>query len=395
MRVLFLIPYPWEGASSRYRVLQYVPHLEAQGIRCTVSSFLSPAFYRIVYRPGQWGRKLAHFAMSSSRRLWDVIRSGRYDVVFVHLEAFPIGPPLIERVLRLRRIPMVFDFDDAIFLPRSNPANPMIQWLRYPQKLPTILCGSACVITCNDYLRRYAEQFATHVSMIPTCVDVQQFRPLADRSSRRRPLIGWIGSHSTAAYLELLKPVLIRLARRHAFTFKIVGATQPFHLPGVDVIQEPWTLARDVQAFQELDIGVYPLPADPWVLGKTGFKTVQYMAVGAPCVVSAVGRNREIVEDGVNGFLASSEDAWVEKLGRLLDDPRLRTQLGEAGRKTVEERFAVHRYVASYVEILRASAGVRAGTGSPSCAKPGSARVPGGVESGGLEAPAGDPVRAA
>ena len=379
MRVLFLTPHPWEGASSRYRVLQYLPYLEARGIRCTASPLLSPAFYRIAYRPGRWGRKLAYFAASTGRRARDAIRSGRYDVVFIHLEAFPLGPPLIERLLRLRRIPMVFDLDDAIFLPRSGSANPLVQWLRQPQKLPAILRWSTSVITCNDYLRRYAEQFASDVSMIPTCVDVERFCPPAERPARPRPVIGWIGSHSTAGYLELLRPVLVRLAERREFTFKIVGAMKPFRLPGVEVVQELWTLERDVQAFQELDIGVYPLPADPWVLGKTGFKTVQYMAVGVPCVASDIGRNREIVEDGVNGFLAGSEDDWVEKLGRLLDDPALRSRLGAAGRRTVEERFAAHRYVASYVSILRRAAGLPDGAAG-SNAEPAAASAPHSAE---------------
>ncbi|MDP3722457.1 MAG: glycosyltransferase family 4 protein [Candidatus Omnitrophota bacterium] len=359
MRVLFLTPHPAEGASSRYRVLQYLPHLRLQGIHCTVSPFLTPRFYRIVYQQGRWGMKLGHFLVSSLKRLRDVIRSGRYDAVFIHLEAFPIGPPVIEWLFALRDVPMVFDLDDAIFLRRDNPANPIAAWLRMPQKLPAILRWSRCVITCNDYLRQYAEQFNPKVYMIPTCVDIEQFRAPPTRPSRPRPLIGWIGSHSTAPFLEPLKPVLSRLAKRFAFTFKVVGAARPFRLPGVEVIQEPWTLTKDVAYFQELDIGVYPLPVEPWVYGKTGFKTVQYMAVGTPCVVSNVGRNREIIQNGVNGFLAQSEDEWVDTLGHLLADPALRARFGLAGRKTVEERFAMQRYIPSYVNILRQDAGKR------------------------------------
>lgn len=297
-------------------------------------------------------RKGGYFLVSSLKRLRDVLCSGRYDVVFIHLEAFPIGPPLIEWALAARQTPIVFDMDDAIFLSRDSAAHPIIKWLRMPQKVSAILRWSRYVITCNDYLREYAERFSPRVSVIPTCVDVQQFHVPAHRPLRPRPLIGWVGSHSTASYLEMLKPVLARLATRVDFTFKIVGSTQPFHLPGVDIVQEPWTLATEVSSFQQLDIGVYPLPTAPWVLGKTGFKTVQYMAVGVPCVVSDVGRNREIVQDGINGFLARSEDDWVEKLGQLLADPSLRIRLGVAGRHTVEERFAAQAYVPAYVDIL-------------------------------------------
>ncbi len=286
------------------------------------------------------------------------MRSGWYDVVFIHLEAFPIGPPFIEWVLSLRGVPVVFDLDDAIFLPRRSMASPVITLLRMPQKIGAILRWSHRVITCNDYLRKYAEQFNSKVCVIPTCVDVQQFQILADRPHRCRPLIGWIGSHSTVPYLNALKPILARLAERYEFSFKIVGSTRSFSVPRVDIVQEAWTLAKDVSCFQELDIGVYPLPEEPWVLGKTGFKTVQYMSVGVACVVSNIGRNREIVQDGVNGFLAATEDEWVDKLGRLISNPELRERLGQAGRRTVEEQFSLEVNAPKLLSTLREAAGV-------------------------------------
>ena len=357
MRILFLIPHPWEGASSRYRVLQYLPHFEAAGIQCTASSFLSTDFYRVAYQPGHWARKGSYLLASSFRRLRDLLRSGRYDVVFIHLEAFPFGPPLIEQLLAVRRIPVVFDLDDAIFMPASGSANRLARWLRRPQKLPAILRWSRHVITCNDYLRQYAQQFNPHVTVIPTCVDTTQFTVPVRPSSRARPVIGWVGSHSTAGYLEVLKPVAARLAQRFEFTLKIIGAGRPVQIPGVDICQEPWTLAKDVSGFQDLDIGVYPLPDEPWVLGKTGFKTIQYMAVGVPCVVSDIGRNREIVQDGVNGFLVRSDEEWYDRLARLLSNASLRHRLGMAGRQTVEDRFAMQRYLPTYVDVFRKAAG--------------------------------------
>ena len=238
MRILFLIPHPWEGASSRYRVLQYLPYLEAHGVHCTVSSFLSPRLYRIAYQRGHWLKKIGGILLSSLKRLMDVVRSGWYDVVFIHLEALPIGPPFVEWMLSSCGVPIVFDFDDASFLPRSSIASPVVKLLRMPQKTNAILRWSHRVITCNDYLRKYAEQFNSNVCVIPTSVDVDQFQILGNRPHRRRPLIGWIGSHSTGPYLEVLKPVLARLAERHEFTFKIVGSTRPFRIPG-------WTSYKD------------------------------------------------------------------------------------------------------------------------------------------------------
>ena len=353
MRVLFLIPHSLEGASSRYRVLQYIPHFEANGIECTVSSFLSKKFYLIAYQRGHWLKKGAYFFVSSLRRLRDLLRSGRYDLVFIHLEAFPIGPPVIEWLLATCKVPIVFDLDDALFLPRATTVNPVVEFFRMPKKIETILKLSRHVITCNNHLKEYVQRFNSKVSMIPTCVDADHFTLRKQNTNRDKLLVGWIGSHSTAPYLEPLKPVLARLAERYSFTFKIVGSMTPFHVPGVEVIQERWSMEKEVAHFQELDIGVYPLPDEPWVLGKTGFKTVQYMSVGVPCVVSNVGRNREIVRDGVNGFLATSPEEWVTKMGRLFEQPSLRKQLGLEGRKTVENVYSTRVHVSKYVEILQ------------------------------------------
>lgn len=353
MRVLFLIPHPLEGASSRYRVIQYISHLQANGVECVVSSFLSKNFYRIAYQRGHWLKKGTYFFFSSLRRLRDVLCCGRYDLVFIHLEAFPIGPPIIEWLLARCKIPIVFDLDDALFLPRTTSVNPIVEFFRMPKKIETILKLSRQVITCNDHLKEYVKKFNPNVSMIPTCVDTDHFVPRKQNLNRDKPLVGWIGSHSTAPYLEMLKPVLAQLAKKYAFTFKIVGSAMPFHVQGVEVIQENWTIEKEVAYFQELDIGVYPLPDEPWVLGKTGFKTIQYMSVGVPCIVSNIGRNREIICDGINGFMAASENDWIEKLGHLLRDSSLRLQLGLEGRKTVEKRFATAVYVSEYVDILK------------------------------------------
>jgi len=124
------------------------------------------------------------------------------------------------------------------------------------------------------------------------------------------------------------------------------------------VVQEDWDITREVACFQELDIGVYPLPKARWVLGKTGFKTVQYMSVGVPCVVSNIGRNQEIVTDGANGFLADSEDEWVDKLSRLVEDTALRERLGQAGRRTVEAGFSMQSHIQTYREIYQGTAGL-------------------------------------
>jgi glycosyltransferase involved in cell wall biosynthesis len=169
-------------------------------------------------------------------------------------------------------------------------------------------------------------------------------------------VVGWIGSPTTTPYLASLGDVLREAGRRRPFLMRVSGSSEDFTLPGVNVRHEPWTLAREVELFNTCDIGVYPLTDDEWSRGKCGFKAIQFMACGVPVVASPVGVNKDIIEDGVNGFLASSQAEWVDKLERLIADPALRARLGAAGRKTIEQRYSLTVQGPHMADLLRDAA---------------------------------------
>jgi len=311
----------------------------------------TPDFFRLVYKPGHYVRKAVTFAALSVRRLDSLREVSRYDVVFIYREIFPIGPALVERWLASgRRPPVVFDFDDAIFLPSVSNANRVIGALKQPRKVDAIIRLSDQVIAGNDFLADYARRLNSEVAMIPTCVDTTRFMPAGPASpaasaggphEARRPVVGWIGSPTTASYIQALTPVLQRVNAGQPFTLRVSGPGEPLDVPGVAVENVVWSLDREVSLFNTCDVGVYPLADDEWSKGKCGFKAIEFMSCGVPVVAAAVGVNREIIQDGVNGFLASSEDEWVEKLGRLLADTELRRRFAEAGRRTIEERYSL------------------------------------------------------
>ncbi len=353
MRILFLQPYPTEGPSSRYRVEQFIPGLRARGWDCCVRPFLSPGFYRIRYTKGQTLRKIWLFFLCSIRRAADLGRAFASDIVFIHLEAFPLGPPLFEWILFRCGKKIVYDIDDAIYLGRTSPANRSLRFLKCPGKIPHLIRMADAVVTCNTYLGDYCRRWNKEVSVIHTALDTDRFSPPpASRRGAGALTIGWIGSHSTAAYLDRLQGILVTLAREFSFRFLIVGAGEYLlRAPGVRVEYAAWRLDEEVERFRSLDIGVYPLPDDEWVLGKTGFKTLQFMSVGVPCVASAVGTNRQIIRDGVNGFLAKTDDEWLRKLRLLLQDERLRRSIGDEGRRTVESTYSL-KIAAARLEAL-------------------------------------------
>ncbi|HXA11536.1 MAG TPA: glycosyltransferase family 4 protein, partial [Mycobacterium sp.] len=238
--------------------------------------------------------------------------------------------------------PIVYDFDDAIFLPNVSDANRFIVSLKWAGKVPGIVRLSARVIAGNDFLADFARRHNHSVVTIPTCVDTDKFMPRTDGLGGRPPLvIGWIGSPTTASYLSMLAGVFRSVYADTPFQVKVSGAASDVVFAGVPIANAPWSLADEVSLFNTCDVGVYPLTDDEWSKGKCGFKAIQFMACGVPVVASAVGENVAIIEDGVNGFLAATPAEWESKLHRLLTDAPLRARIAAAGRRTVEERYSL------------------------------------------------------
>ena len=356
MKVLFITPVPVEGAGCRARIIQYLPYLRAAGIEGDVRPFLFTAFFHIAYRPGSWGKKLWYFLLSTVRRLRDCLHAGEYDVVYIYRECFPFGPPLCEWLIRRSGTPIVYDIDDAVHLPdpRGSRGRWLIERLKWHSKVPWMVRHSDHVIVGNDYLKAYARGLTSPVTVLPTPENPQRFNGHAGRSSEPAGAmtIGWIGTHSTARYLERLTPVFQELARRHPFTLQVIGAGSPVVMPGVRVANRPWRLEQEASDLERFDIGVYPLSGAEFDRGKACYKAILYMAAGIPMVASNHGANRHIIQHGVNGFLASSEHEWLEHLERLMEDAALRKQLSEEGRKTVMARYSVEVNAPTLIRIL-------------------------------------------
>jgi glycosyltransferase involved in cell wall biosynthesis len=362
VRGLALSPVPYEGAGCRYRVAQYIPYLAGQGIDLTIAPFYDTEFFNLVYRPGRHARKTMLFLRQTLGRFRTVLQRGRYDFVFVYREALPVGPPVIESMLAATKMPLVYDFDDAVFVQNTSEANRSIAALKWPQKVAAIIRRSTQVIAGNEYLAGYARRFNPSVHVIPTAIDVSRFVPRRTAPLDGAPLVvGWIGTPTTVRYLSPLAPVLESLGRSPRFRFRVAGATEPVRFPGVDIDNAAWTLEGEVELFNGCDIGVYPLPDDEWTRGKSGFKAIQFMSCGVPVVASPVGINREIIQDGVNGFLAADAGEWHQKLAVLLTDADLRVRIGEAARRTIQERYSLQVNAPRVAAVLgQAIGGARA-----------------------------------
>ncbi len=161
-----------------------------------------------------------------------------------------------------------------------------------------------------------------------------------------------MGSSTSQTYLELAVAMLREVAALPRVEIQVISNRRP-ELPGVPFVWRPWSSDTEVADLAGFDIGIMPMPDDEWALGKCALKALSYMAMGVSTVASPVGTNREVIEQGRNGLLASSDTEWVEAVGRLARDPELRERLGRAGRKTVVARYSMRSSAAAFEAVLR------------------------------------------
>jgi len=322
--------------------------MERLGIDITFSPFLSRRGMDVLYRRGHSATKAAETIRGYLHRVGEVLREQRYDVAYLYREAALLGPAWIEALLA-RRLPIVFDFDDAIYLPHVSGVNESVRSLKFPGKVAAICRMASHVTVGNETLAAFAARHARRVTVIPSTIDTDVYR-IGARESRARPVVGWTGSGTTAAYLAPLGPALVRIRQSIDFELRVIGAS--VDLPGVEATFVPWKAESEAEDLRAVDVGLMPLPDDEWSRGKCGMKALQYMALGIPPVVSPVGVNAQIVEHGRNGLHARTEEEWVERISLLLRDPALRLRLGKEARRTVEERFSARVHAGRMAEVF-------------------------------------------
>ncbi len=336
MLLLLLSRYGRLGASSRLRNYQYLPYLEAKGIEITVAPLLSDDYVTGLYRGRiPWGS-----VMKSYWTRWQWLRrAADFDGVWVEKEMLPWIPAGLELSGFPKGIPLIADYDDAVFHRYDRHRRALVRTV-LGGKIDAVMQRADLVIAGNDYLADRARQAgAQRVEILPTVVDTERYQT---RPSPDSPVItiGWMGSPATAPYLHRLAPVLQTLAANQNIRWVAVGAN-PAQLETLPLTVWPWTEAGEVADIQQFDIGIMPLPDEPFERGKCGYKLIQYMACGKPVVASPVGVNSVIVRHGIEGFLASSTEQWIEALQTLVDDAALQQQMGQAGRARVEAEYSL------------------------------------------------------
>ncbi len=351
MKVLLLTRYDRLGASSRLRALQYLPYFQSLGWQVEAVPFFSEAYLSNLYAAQSTWKEVL---LAYMRRFNILLTAGRYDFVWIEKEVLPFFPAVAEHLLKRLRIPYVVDYDDALFHQydqhRLWPVRRVLG-----RKIDTVMRHSSLVIAGNDYLAQRARNTgAKKVEIVPTVIDLKKYPVQCNQAeAESKPLIiGWIGTPKTSRYLHPLKNVFSSLFSRFNIRFVAVGATKE-SLGLLTVESWPWSEDTEVKSISRFDIGIMPLADSPWERGKCGYKLLQYMACGRPVVASPVGVNSEIVESGVNGWLADDLVQWEIQLTKLIGNAEMRRKMGMRGRKRVEQNYSLQAQVGRVIDLFR------------------------------------------
>jgi glycosyltransferase involved in cell wall biosynthesis len=354
MRVLFLgLHDRGRSPSQRYRFEAFEPYLRSRGVDVVYAGVLDARDAQAFYGATPPRTKARIAAKALARRIASLRH--RADVVFVQREAFFLFGAWSEWLAHLRA-PLVFDFDDAIWMSFVSEANRRFAFLKNVEKIPRIARMAHTVLAGNEFLAQWARRHSANVHVVPTVVDTDWFSPAPARAPG--PVtVGWSGSGSTLPQLEPVLPALAEVKARFGdrVSFRIMGLPTFAHAPA-GIRGEPWTPDAELAMLREASVGMMPLPDDEWTLGKCGLKALVSMATGAATVASPVGVSREFVRHGENGLLASTHAEWVDALSRLVEDDALRARLGAEGRRTVVERYSVEAWREPFHEVLRRAA---------------------------------------
>lgn len=338
---------------QRYRYEQYIPFLEKNGFVFTISNLLNEKDDRTFYSRGNYFRKFIIYLKSWKIRIADWAKASQYDIIFIYRDALITGSTFFEKKFAKTRAKIIYDFDDAIWLHGVSEANSKFSFLKNPGKTKKIIQLSDIVIVGNQFLASYALQFNKNVVIIPSTINTDEYKSKPFNDEKEEICIGWTGSPTTIKHFITAIPVLKKIKGKYGnkILFKIIG-DENYYCSELNTQGIPWSATTEVDDLLSLDIGIMPLPDNEWEKGKCGMKGLQYMGLGIPTVMSPVGANKEIIQNGANGYLPGTQEEWIDILSNLIEDRALRQQIGYAGRKTVVEKYSTEVWKKAYLNYF-------------------------------------------
>lgn len=312
-KVLFIIQ-DSKLPSSRIRVLNLLPEMKKYGIETEV----------------------IQYPKNPSEKVRLIMKCKHYNMTYLQKKLLS---PLDATLMRKYARKLIFDYDDAIYY-RQYEQKTSYSWSRN-MKFKYLIRKVDIVVAGNRILADYAGRFNRNVVVIPSAVETRNIPLNEHKNTGNKTIIGWVGGAVNLPYLQILShAVLPRLSKEHRIEFRILSS-RAIEIPSVEVTFIPWRLETQEREIALFDIGVMPLPDNKYTEGKCGYKALQYMAASVPPICSDIGVNREIIENGKEGFVVQTAEEFYQALKTLIDSQELRKEMGRNARKKVEEHFSI------------------------------------------------------
>ncbi len=335
---------------QRFRLEQWEPYLKDENISIDYFAFTDEKLRKILYKSGHYAAKSLGMFRAITRRFNQILKSSDYDLVYLYRTASMVGPAWLEKILSLRKVPIIYDFDDAIFLENTSKENKRFGWVKFAGKTADICRLSSSVVVGNSYLAEYAEKYNDNIYIIPTSIDTTKYQPTQSKQNGR-VVIGWTGSSTSQYHLEKFEPILEKIIKDLDVELRVISDRKP-DFKNLSSEWIPWSAEKEVEITSQFDIGIMPIPDDDWSKGKCAAKALQYMALEIPAVCSNVGANKDVINQGINGFLAETQEEWKIALCGLVKDECLRKKMGVEARKTVVENSSMKKCAKLFAQAV-------------------------------------------
>ena len=352
-KIVIICPHPKGVApGQRLKYEQYFESWRKNGYEVDIKPFMSYRFWNIVYKRGYFLEKIFWTCLSYLKRIKLIFSLKKYDLSYIFLWVTPFGSTLFERLYCKISKNVIYDIDDLVYhKDHKSEANSFLAFLKGRKKPIYLMRHSNHVITCTPHLDSFVRKFNSNTTDISSTINTDLYIPANKYNNDSILTIGWSGSHSTSKYVYLLQEILLEISKKHIFKLLVIGDPL-FNMEGINCEAIKWNEKSEVIDLQRIDIGIYPLPNEEWVLGKSGLKALQYMSLGIPTIATAIGANHRVIEDGISGILVNSDSDWKKALVKYISNPDLRKKHGSNARKRVEAMYSVKANESVYLEVI-------------------------------------------
>ena len=351
-KILFICPYPENTVpGQRLKYEQYFEDLKKNNFDVTVKSFFNNDEYKILYKNGFFFRKFFAVLKGYIRRIYQVFFLYQYSLVYIFLNVTPLGGSFFEKIYRFFSKKIIYDIDDLVYLNKSNKENNLIKYLRFPSKYYYLMEFSDHVITCTSYLNKFVRKYNKNTTNISSTVNTKKYTPKKFNNNNKNLVLGWTGSFSTLPYLDLIYDVIDEIQSKYNLSIIVISSSK-VNLEFKNSTSYEWNSNEEVKMLKKIDIGLYPLPDEEWVKGKSGLKAIQFMALGIPVIATDTEINKNVVINNKTGFLVNSKKKWIEKISLLIENKKLRRKMSKNSVIHVSNKFSVSSNKHKYLDII-------------------------------------------